>query len=54
MKRFAFLLLIGLLGLLGACVEGQEVAVDNTAVPTSHPTIEATVTETARPTRQRN
>lgn len=34
------------LGLVG-CVEGQEVAVESTAVPTSPPTIEATVAETA-------
>lgn len=50
MKRFAFLLLIGLLGLLVACVEGQEVAVESTAVPTPPPTNEPTVTETAVPT----
>ncbi len=50
MKRFAFLLLIGLLVLLVACVEGQEVAVESTAVPTPPPTIEPTVTETAVPT----
>jgi hypothetical protein len=47
MKRFAFLLLIGLLVLLAACGEGQEVAVEHTAVPTPLPTIEPTVTETA-------
>jgi hypothetical protein len=54
MKRFAFLLLVGLLVLLVACAEGQEVAVESTAVPTSPPTIEPTATETARQTRQRN
>ena len=35
------------LGLLVACAEGQEVAVESTAVPTPSPTIEPTVTETA-------
>ncbi len=49
MKRFAFLLLVGLLVLLVACAEGQEVAVESTAVPTSPPTIEPTATETAVP-----
>ncbi len=54
MKRFAFLLLIGLLFLLVACVERQEVAVEHTAVPTPPLTTEPTATETARQTRQRN
>jgi hypothetical protein len=49
MKRLALLLLVGLLILLVACVEGQEVAVEHTAVSTPHPTIEPTVTETAVP-----
>ncbi len=49
MKRFAFLLLVGLLVLLVACAEGQGVAVDSTAVPTPLPTLEPTVTETAVP-----
>lgn len=34
---------------LVACVEGEEVAVVNTAVPTPRPTIEPTVTKTAVP-----
>ena len=34
---------------LVACVEGQDVAVESTAVPTPHPTLEPTVTETAVP-----
>ena len=49
MKRFVWVLFVGMLVFLVACVEGQEVAVESTAVPTPHPTIEPTVTETAVP-----
>ena len=48
MKRFVWLLIGGLVVLLAACGEGEEVGLD-TAVPTPLPTIEPTATETAVP-----